>query len=77
MGRRSESRSTGAASRIARLSAARRWSTFGQEPIFERYNIKNEDDLREAATAVAEMGKNGEKRARVVPLTNGPKGITS
>lgn len=28
--------------------------------IFERYNIKNEDDLREAAQAVSEMGKTGE-----------------
>jgi hypothetical protein len=33
--------------------------------MFERYNIKNEDDLREAARAVAEMGKSGEKRAQV------------
>ena len=36
--------------------------------IFERYNIKNEDDLREAAEAVAVMGKNGEKRAHIVPI---------
>jgi integrase len=34
--------------------------------IFERYNIKNEDDLREAAEAVAnEMGRNGTGRAKV------------
>jgi len=31
--------------------------------IFERYNIKNEDDLREAALAVGEMGRNGKKGA--------------
>ncbi len=42
--------------------------------IFERYNIKNEDDLREAAqTQLAEMGKNGEKRAQVVPLAPSTK----
>jgi integrase len=48
-------------------------------PIFERYTIKNEDDLREAAAVVAtpEMGKNGETRAQVVPITSAPKGPTS
>lgn len=34
--------------------------------IFERYNIKNEDDLREAAQKVAEMGSNGKEGAREV-----------
>lgn len=45
--------------------------------IFERYNIKNEDDLREAAQAVAVLGSNGEKRAQVVSLGSTPKGATS
>ena len=36
--------------------------------IFERYNIKNEDDLREAALAVDQLGRNGKKSARVVPI---------
>jgi hypothetical protein len=27
--------------------------------IFERYNIKNEDDLRQAAVTVAQLGRNG------------------
>lgn len=43
--------------------------------IFERYNIKNEDDLREAAQAVAGavLGSNGEKTAQVVPIASPPK----
>jgi hypothetical protein len=37
--------------------------------MFERYNIKNEDDLREAAAVVAnEMGRNGQVRAKVTML---------
>jgi hypothetical protein len=36
--------------------------------IFERYDIKNEDDLREAAQAVGEMGSNGKNRARVMAI---------
>jgi len=36
--------------------------------IFERHNIKNEDDLREAAQAVAVMGQNGANGAQIVPL---------
>jgi integrase len=39
--------------------------------MFERYNIKNEEDLREAARAVAEMGSNGKDGARVVALAPG------
>jgi hypothetical protein len=39
---------------------------------FERYNIKNEDDLREAAATVAnEMGRNGQvlpNRAKVTTI---------
>jgi len=31
--------------------------------IFERYNIKNEDDLREAAATVDQLGKVGEESA--------------
>jgi integrase len=38
--------------------------------MFERYNIKNEDDLREAAVAVAnEMGRNGTGSAKMTVLT--------
>jgi integrase len=44
--------------------------------IFERYNIKNEDDLREAALALGLLGRNGKKRAQVVPLASAPKGVT-
>jgi integrase len=37
--------------------------------MFERYNIKNEDDLREAAVAVGnELGRNGTGRAKVTIL---------
>jgi hypothetical protein len=37
--------------------------------MFERYNIKNEDDLREAAVAVtSEMGRNGQVRAKVTVI---------
>jgi integrase len=37
--------------------------------MFERYNIKNEDDLREAAEAVGnEMGRNGQVRPKVTIL---------
>jgi len=32
-----------------------RWQTWS----FERYRIKNENDLREAARVVGEMGQNG------------------
>ena len=39
--------------------------------MFERYNIKNEGDLREAAPAVAELGNNGKSAARVVALAPG------
>ena len=47
--------------------------------IFERYNIKNEDDLRDAAAVVAapELGPIGDTRAEVVPITNKPNGPTS
>jgi len=47
--------------------------------IFERYNIKNEDDLRDAAAVVAspELGPIGDRRAEVVPITNTPKSPTS
>jgi hypothetical protein len=42
--------------------------------IFERYNIKNEDDLREAAEAVGnEMGRNGQVRGKVTILTPATK----
>jgi len=36
--------------------------------ISERYNIRNEDDLREAALAVGELGSNGKPTARVVSI---------
>ena len=47
--------------------------------IFDRYAVKNEDDLREAAAAVAtpELGKTGDTRAEVVPMTNGTKAPSS
>jgi integrase len=42
--------------------------------MFERYNTKNEEDLREAAEAVAnEMGRNGRVRARVTILPTATK----
>ena len=41
--------------------------------IFERHKIKNEDDLREAARAVGEMGRNGKKRAQVLSITSAEK----
>ncbi len=44
--------------------------------IFERYNIKNEDDLREAARVVGEMGQNGANGAQIVSLPSAPKGAT-
>ena len=46
--------------------------------IFERYNIKNEEDLREAAAAVSAgaMGSNGKPTAQVVPLAPPAKGVT-
>jgi integrase len=40
--------------------------------IFERYNIENEDDLREAARLV-EMGRNEKVSAPVVPLAPDPR----
>ena len=41
--------------------------------LFERYNIKNEEDLREAARVVAELGENGERGAQVKPIAPGSK----
>lgn len=46
--------------------------------MFERYNIKNEDDLRDAARLVAQpleskMGQSGANRALVVPISTQPK----
>ena len=43
------------------------WKT---RSIFERFNIKNEDDLRDAAAMVAEkrIGKNWEKQGKIPPL---------
>ncbi len=41
--------------------------------MFERYNIKNEEDLREAAAAAAEMGRNGKKSAQVVVIAPAAK----
>jgi hypothetical protein len=41
--------------------------------IFERYNIKNEDDLREAALVVAQLGANGKEAARVASILAPPK----
>jgi len=47
--------------------------------IFARYDIKNEDDLREGAVMVAtpELGPIGDTRAEVVPMPSKPKGPTS
>ena len=47
--------------------------------IFARYDIKNEDDLRDAAATVAspELGPIGDKRAEVVPMPSTSKGPTS
>ena len=45
--------------------------------IFDRYDIKNEDDLREAAQKVGELGRNGKTGASVVPITSGKKPTTS
>jgi integrase len=43
--------------------------------MFERYNIKNEDDLREAAMVVAKpvLGNNGKEPARVASIMPGTK----
>ena len=49
--------------------------------MFERYNIKNDDDRREAARQVARvsggaMGQNGANRALVVPIAAAPRVVT-
>jgi hypothetical protein len=38
--------------------------------MFERYNIMNEDDLRQAAAMVSQkrIGKNWERKAKIRPL---------
>jgi hypothetical protein len=36
--------------------------------IFERYNIKNEEDLREAAHAVTQLGKTGKESVSVASI---------
>jgi hypothetical protein len=45
--------------------------------IFDRYDIKNEDDLREAAQKVSELGRNGKKAGRVVNIAPGKKPSTT
>jgi hypothetical protein len=47
-----------------------RFGGWRSREVFERYNIKNEDDLRKAAAMVAEspIGKNWEKQGKVKPL---------
>ena len=41
--------------------------------IFERYNIENEDDLREAAESVNLMGPHGTRRAKMTMLAPATK----